>query len=99
MAAYLGENLIKKSGKMPWYTGRSFLETLDSLELPKLSEERPLRFPLQDVYKFDKKRLYSGRIESGALKVGDEVVFLPSGAKTKVRTVEKWHAPVQKRAA
>lgn len=99
MAAYLGENLVKKGSKMPWYKGLSFVETLDDLESPKLSEERPLRFPLQDVYKFDKKRIYSGRIESGAIQEGDEVLFLPSGTKTRVRTVEKWHAPKQTRAA
>lgn len=99
MSAYEGENLVKKSGKMPWYAGDSFLETLDALEAPKLSEDRPLRFPLQDVYKFERKRLYAGRIESGALAVGDELLFLPSGAKTKVRSVEKWNAPVQSRAA
>ena len=99
MAAYLGENIVKKSDKMSWYKGLSFLETLDALDPPKLSEERPLRFPLQDVYKFDKKRVYAGRIESGSVKVGDEVLFLPSGTKTKVRTIEKWHAPAQSRAA
>ena len=99
MAAYLGENLVKRSDKMPWYTGASFLETLDGLEAPKLAENRPLRFPLQDVYKFEKKRLYAGRIESGDVSVGDEVLLLPSGTKTKVRSIEKWNAPAQKHAA
>jgi sulfate adenylyltransferase large subunit len=98
MSAYEGENLVKKSDKMPWYKGASFVETLDSLNPPKLSEDRPLRFPLQDVYKFDKKRIYAGRVESGVISAGDEVVFLPSGTKTKVTSIEKWHAPAQKRA-
>ena len=99
MAAYVGENVVKRSDKMPWYTGKSFLETLDALETPALSEERPLRFPLQDVYKFDKKRVYAGRIESGALEAGQEILLLPSGTKTRVRSIEKWHAPAQTRAA
>lgn len=99
MSAYEGENLVKKSTKMPWYTGGSFLETLDAVETPKLSEDRPLRFPLQDVYKFDRDRIYAGRVESGVVAAGDEVVLLPAGTKTKVRSVERWHAPAAKRAA
>ena len=93
MSAYLGENLVKRSVKMPWYEGRSFLETLDSLEAPRPDQEKPLRFPLQDVYKFEKQRLYAGRIESGSLKTGDKVLFLPSGTKTIVRSIEKWNPP------
>ena len=98
LSAYLGENLVKKSDKMPWDTGVSFLETLDRLDPPKLSGERPLRFPLQDVYKFDKKRLYAGRVESGSIAVGDDIQFLPSQTSTKVTSIEKWHSDVQTRA-
>lgn len=98
MSAYEGENLVKKSGKMPWYTGQSFLETLDLVETPHPTENKPLRLPLQDVYKFDRKRIYAGRIESGSVSVGDEVLFQPSGTKTRVRTIEKWNAPAQERA-
>lgn len=93
MSAYNGENVIEKSDKMTWYKGEAFLPFLDGLDHHKLSEEKPLRFPLQDVYKFDKNRIFSGRIESGKLSVGDEVVFLPSEKTGIVRAIEKWNAP------
>ncbi len=98
LSAYEGENLVKKGGKMPWYKGGSFLETLDGIETPDSTEDKPLRLPLQDVYKFDKKRIYAGRIESGSVSVGDEVLFSPSNKKTRVTSIEKWHAPVQTKA-
>ena len=91
MSAYEGENLVKKSGKMPWYIGQSFLETLDSVETPHSTENKPFRLPLQDVYKFDRKRIYAGRIESGTVHVGDKVILRPSGTKTRVRSIEKWN--------
>ncbi len=93
MAAYLGENIVKKGDKMPWYAGKSFLETLDALETPPPDETKPLRLPLQDVYKFDKKRIFAGRLESGSVSVGEEVQLFPSGTKTKVRSIEKWSVP------
>jgi sulfate adenylyltransferase subunit 1 (EFTu-like GTPase family) len=52
-----------------------------------------LRFPLQDVYKFDEQRIFAGRIESGRLKKGDEVLFLPSGKTGVVKSVERWNSP------
>ncbi|MBI3252466.1 MAG: GTP-binding protein [Candidatus Omnitrophica bacterium] len=93
LAAYDGENLVKKSQKMPWYDGPSLLETLDGLEPPASSEDKPLRFPLQDVYKFDKRRILAGRIESGRIHAGDELLFLPSGKTGVVQSIEKWRPP------
>ena len=98
LSAYEGENLIKKGSKMPWYKGGSFLETLDAIETPHSTENKPLRLPLQDVYKFDKKRIYAGRIESGSVSVGDEVTLFPSQKTTRVTSIEKWNAPVQQKA-
>ncbi|MBI4432316.1 MAG: GTP-binding protein [Candidatus Omnitrophica bacterium] len=93
LAAYYGENLIKRSQKMSWYQGPSLLETLDSLDPPASSVDKPLRFPLQDVYKFDKQRIFAGRIESGSLSVGEELLFLPSKKTGVVKSIEKWHPP------
>ncbi len=95
LSAYEGENLVSKSSKMPWVQGQAFLPLLDSLEKPKLPEDKPLRLPLQDVYKFDKQRIFAGRVESGKISAGDEVLFLPSGKTGTVKSIEKWHAPVQ----
>jgi sulfate adenylyltransferase subunit 1 (EFTu-like GTPase family) len=50
------------------------------------------------VYKFDRKRIFAGRIESGSVSVGDTVVLQPSGTKTKIKSIEKWNADAQKKA-
>ncbi|PJI08269.1 MULTISPECIES: GTP-binding protein [Clostridium] len=90
ISAFLGENVAKKSEKMPWYKGKDIIDTMDSIEKEKGIENKPLRFPVQDVYKFDSRRIIAGRIESGSLKVGDEVAFYPSGKTTKVKSLEFW---------
>src|SRR3989338_5955561 len=93
LSAYEGENLVTKSSKMPWYEGLAFLPLLDSLDRAALSVDKPLRLPLQDVYKFDKQRIFSLRIESGKISAGDEVLFLPSGKTGTVKSIEKWNLP------
>lgn len=106
MAAYEGENLKTKSSKMPWYDGLPFLELLDNLNggapacrqaggspRPGGETHRPLRFPLQDVYKFDQQRIFAGRVESGKISAGDEILFLPSEKMGTVKSIEKWKLP------
>lgn len=90
VSAINGENIATKSDKTPWYKGESILESIDSLEKAKGVEEKPLRFPVQDIYKFDHRRIIAGRIESGSLSVGDEIVILPSNKTTRVKTIENW---------
>ncbi|MFQ5647618.1 MAG: sulfate adenylyltransferase subunit 1 [Candidatus Aenigmatarchaeota archaeon] len=84
-----GDNVAKRSDKMAWYTGPTVVEALDTFKPRQSLRDKPLQFPVQDVYKFD-KRIIAGRIESGILKAGDEVVVLPSGEKTKVKTLEDY---------
>ncbi|MBI2094864.1 MAG: GTP-binding protein [Candidatus Omnitrophica bacterium] len=93
ISATRGENVMTRSRKMPWYAGPSILEILDGFSTRDDRSKAPFRFPVQDVYKFDKRRILAGRVESGAAAVGDEVLFLPSGKSTKIRTVEKWNPP------
>ncbi|KMT23321.1 GTP-binding protein [Clostridium cylindrosporum] len=90
VSAYNGENLTKKSDKMPWYKGLSVIETMDSIEKPAGKEFNPLRLPIQDVYKFDSRRIIAGKIESGSISVGDEVTIYPSAKKTRVKSIEYW---------
>lgn len=90
VSAREGENVAARTGKTPWYGGKTVLEALDAMEPVAGTEELPLRFPVQDVYKVDGRRIYVGRVETGTLKPGDEVVFMPSGRRTKVATLEKW---------
>lgn len=90
ISAFLGDNVASKSGKMPWYNGNSILESMDKIKKEKGIEHKSLRFPIQDIYKFDSRRIIAGRIESGSLSVGDEVVFCPSGKTTRVKSLEFW---------
>jgi bifunctional enzyme CysN/CysC len=78
---------------MPWYQGPTVLQALDAFAYRELPTERPLRMPVQDVYKFDQRRIIAGRIESGTLEVGDQVVFSPSNKTAVIRSIEAWHVP------
>ena len=89
-----GDNVVEDPiENMPWWEGNSVLEELDSFDEPKQVTERALRFPIQDIYRFDDRRILSGRVESGRLEVGQELVFTPHGKTASVETIEKWHAP------
>jgi sulfate adenylyltransferase large subunit len=90
ISAYYGENITSKSDELGWYKGESIIEAIDSLEKEPEAEQKELRFPIQDVYKFDHRRIIAGRIESGSLSVGDEITIHPSGKQTKVKTIEYW---------
>ncbi len=87
-----GDNIVRKSKNMPWYHGKTLLKTLDEFISPELPIHKPLRIPVQDIYKFtkdnDNRRIIAGRIESGKIKSGDSIIFLPSGKKTVVKTIE-----------
>ena len=62
-------------------------------------EDQPLRFPIQDVYRFDERRILAGRVEAGSLKVGDQLVFSPTNKTSTVKTIERWNAPSSDTAA
>ena len=84
---------LKAPAEMPWYQGPTITDMLDTFESPKTLEELPLRFPVQDVYRFDERRIIAGRIESGTLKVGDRLVFSPNNKTSVVASIERWNAP------
>lgn len=88
-----GENVATHSESTKWYDGPTVLESLDLFATITSKLELPLRVPVQDVYKFDKRRIVAGRVESGLIKVGDEVIFSPSGHKGIVKTIERWNSP------
>ena len=77
---------------------------LDGFAKEPPRQDKPLRFPVQDIYKFtadgDERRIVAGRIETGSLKVGDEVVFYPSDKRTRIASIEEFNAaPKQSVAA
>jgi bifunctional enzyme CysN/CysC len=92
-SAKQGENVARASMKMKWYCGASVLEALDLLESQKPDIDLPLRFCVQDVYRFDGRRIIAGRIETGTLRVGDQLVFSPANKSSVVATIERWSAP------
>lgn len=92
VSAVNGENLAVRSAQMPWYKGPTLLESLDEFEKAPPKVDQPLRMPVQAVYKFasqgDDRRIIAGRIESGKVKVGDRVTFLPSNKSSTVKSIE-----------
>jgi len=97
VSAVNGENLAHSAPLMPWYKGPTLLEALDTFEKAPHKNDRPLRMPVQAVYKFasqgDDRRIIAGRIESGKAKVGDKIVFFPSNKTSTIKSIEVFNAP------
>jgi len=92
ISGWTGDNMMEKSDKMPWYKGPCLLEALDTIEPPKRPTDKPLRLPLQDVYKIGGiGTVPVGRVETGILKPGMVVRFSPTEKETEVKSVEMHH--------
>ncbi len=97
VSAWTGDNLIERSINMPWYDGPTLVEALDQLEPPKKPTDKPLRIPIQNVYAISGVGTVPvGRVETGVLKVGDKVVFMPPAKVGEVRTIEMHHQRMEK---
>ena len=95
ISGWHGDNMIENSDKMPWYKGPFLLKALDALPTPKRPTEKPLRLPLQDVYKIGGiGTVPVGRVETGSLKAGMVVTFGPMAVTTEVKSVEMHHEMV-----
>ncbi len=91
-SAFHGKNLTSRSKEMKWYKGPILMEALDTIEPPKKSTGKPLRIPVQDVYTITGVGTVPvGRVESGVLKVGSKVVFMPSDVTGEVKSIEEHH--------
>jgi bifunctional enzyme CysN/CysC len=89
-----GVNLVEAQSKdLGWYNGPALLDALDQLEAPKSVSDGPLRFAVQDIYRFDERRIIAGRVESGSLRVGEQVLFAPANKESTVASIESWQAP------
>ena len=93
-----GDNLNARSPKSPWYDGPTIVQALDHFEEPGRDTRQALRFPVQDIYRFDDRRIIAGRIESGRIEVGDELLFTPGARRARVRTIERWSSPQRQEA-
>jgi elongation factor 1-alpha len=92
ISGWVGDNMIEKSENMPWYKGPTLLEALNALEAPTRPVDKPLRLPLQDVYKIGGiGTVPVGRVETGTLKPGQVVTFAPAMVTTECKSVEMHH--------
>ncbi len=95
VSAREGDNIATLSERMPWYNGATVLEQLDGFTSDKQLQEKPFRFPVQDIYKFtrqnDDRRIVAGTVAAGSVSVGDEVLFLPSGKQSAIQSVESFN--------
>jgi len=96
-SGWTGDNLTKPSEKMPWYKGPTLYGALDVFEMPPKPIEKPLRLPIQDVYTITGVGTVPvGRVETGVLKEGDTLVFMPAGVKGDVKSIETHHVRIPK---
>ena len=85
-----GDGVAEHTPRINWYVGPTVVEALDALEPARPLEQLALRLPVQAIYKFDDRRIVAGRIESGHLATGDEIVVMPKGKVAKIKSVESW---------
>jgi bifunctional enzyme CysN/CysC len=85
-----GDGVAAHTPRIAWYKGPTVVEALDALEPARPAEALPLRLPVQAIYKFDDRRIVAGRIESGSLVAGDEIVIMPAGKIARIKSVESW---------
>ena len=100
IASYPGDNVVKKTDKMPWYKGPTLLEAINNLHEPEKPTQLPLRMPIQDVYNITGIGVVPvGRIETGLLKLNDKIVAVPGREGKQVpgecKTIEMHHEQIQ----
>ena len=95
-SAYLGDNIAKKSAHMPWYTGPTLLELIDTFVPPAKPLDKALRLPVQDVYTITGHGTVPvGRVETGILKQNMAIIFMPTGVKGEVKKIEMHHQEME----
>jgi elongation factor 1-alpha len=96
LSGWHGDNMLDPSPNMPWYKGPTLIQALDTIIAPKRPSDKPLRLPIQDVYKIQGiGTVPAGRVETGVLKPGMVVTFSPSNVTTEVRSVEMHHEALE----
>lgn len=99
VSALLGDNIVEKGSHMPWYSGMPLLETLESVEVFQDRNEHDLRFPVQLVLRPNLDyRGYAGQVASGVIKVGQEIMALPSGKKSRVKSIDTFDGSITQAA-
>ena len=92
ISGWTGDNLVKKSENMPWYKGKTLLESFDDFKVPEKPTGKPLRLPIQDVYSITGVGTVPvGRVETGTMKPNDKIIVMPSGAVGEIKSIETHH--------
>ncbi len=104
ISALDGDMVVQRGANMPWYQGKTLLETLENVEVKCRREHKAFRFPVQWVSRPQTPELhdfrgYMGRIESGSVKVGDEIVVLPSGRTSRIREIVTYDGDLEEAVA
>lgn len=95
ISSLAGVNIAKKSTETPWYTGPTLLEALDTLKEPEKPTDKPLRVPLQDVYSISGiGTVPVGRVETGIMKKGMKVAFMPANKEGEIKSIEMHHEEI-----
>jgi thioredoxin-dependent adenylylsulfate APS reductase len=98
VSARQGDGVVARTPAIAWYHGPTVVDALDHFAPARPASALPLRLPVQAIYRFDDRRIIAGRIESGRIAVGDEIVVAPSGRTARVRSIEAWPVADQRRA-
>jgi bifunctional enzyme CysN/CysC len=85
-----GDNVVARSNNMGWYNGPTLIQALEEFREASNEREKPLRIPVQDIYRFDDRRIIAGRVDSGEISVGDKILFSPSNREAEVSSIENW---------
>lgn len=96
VSGWKGDNLVKKSENMKWWTGKTMLETFDEFKLPEKPIGKPLRIPIQDVYTITGVGTVPvGRVETGTVKAGQKIIVMPAGVPGEIKTIETHHTQME----
>ncbi len=99
VSGFEGDSVSRLTENMSWYKGATVLDVLDNFKKEEPKKDKEFRMPVQGVYKFtrfgDDRRIIAGTVETGELKIGEEVVFYPSGKRSKVKTIEAFNTEPQ----
>ena len=92
VSGWKGDNLVKKSENLSWYSGKTLLEAFDDFAVPDKPTGKPLRLPVQDVYSITGVGTVPvGRVETGSMKPNDKIIVMPSGATGEIKSIETHH--------
>jgi bifunctional enzyme CysN/CysC len=97
ISARHGDGVAQRTEWIAWYEGPTVLQALDDFSPARPADELALRLPVQAIYKFDDRRIIAGRVETGRIAVGDEIVAVPSGKAARVKSIEAWPVPDESR--